>query len=130
MKEICMFKVPEKYRQTMGSKYLVSDGYATTVADGNNGVFVIPYLNNKIQLFCLASDGLDWDHVSVTVIASRRCPTWEEMCYIKSLFWSAEDCVVQYHPPETEYVNVHQYCLHLWKPSKASVPQPPKFMVG
>ena len=32
----------------------------------------------------LFSDGLGWDHVSVSL--ADRCPTWAEMCFIKDLF--------------------------------------------
>ena len=55
---------------------------------------------------------------------------WEEMCFIKSLFWSEDDCVIQYHPPKSDYVNNHQYCLHMWRPIEQSLPTPPSFMVG
>lgn len=55
-----------------------------------------------------------WEHVSVSL--RHRCPTWDEMCRVKSLFWGAHECVIQYHPPRSEHVNNHQYCLHLWKP--------------
>ena len=34
----------------------------------------------------------------------------------KALFWDEDDCVIQYHPPRSEYVNNHQNCLHLWRP--------------
>lgn len=120
-----MFKVPENYRMTAGNIFMV-----TSSLDGNNGVFVVPYKPSKLKLFCIASDGLGWDHVSVSPIGSDRCPTWEEMCYIKDLFWSKDDCVLQYHPTEDDYVNVHPYCLHLWKPQDVPVPRPPKLMVG
>ncbi|MCR4532718.1 hypothetical protein NUV62_17465 [Acinetobacter venetianus] len=71
---------------------------------------------------------MGWEHVSVSLPA--RCPTWEEMCFIKSLFWGEDDCVIQYHPPKSDYVNNHQYCLHMWRPIEQSLPTPPSFMVG
>lgn len=51
------------------------------------------------------------------------------MCYIKSLFWDDEEVVIQYHPKKSEYVNLHPYCLHLWKPIGIEIPTPPKEMV-
>jgi hypothetical protein len=57
----------------------------------------------------------NWEHVSVSVPGNARCPTWEEMCFIKDTFWNDEDCVVQFHPPKSQYVNVHPYVLHLWR---------------
>lgn len=55
-----------------------------------------------------------WEHVSVELFA-RRLPTWEEMCYVKSLFWDDEEEVVQIHPKESEYVDLTE-ALHLWRP--------------
>jgi len=71
-----------------------------------------------------------FDHASVSVRGAdagppERCPTWEEMCWVKDLFWDAEECVVQYHPPRSSYVNRHPYVLHLWRPSFADIPMPP-----
>lgn len=40
-----------------------------------------------------------------------------------------EETVVQFHPPESEYVNNHLYCLHLWKPPYPVI-LPPSIMVG
>jgi len=42
----------------------------------------------------------------------------------------ASDCVVQYHPPRSEYVNNHPFCLHLWRPAGLDLPLPPAWMVG
>jgi hypothetical protein len=41
------------------------------------------------------------------------------MCHVKELFFDADECVMQLHPPKSEYVNCHQYCLHLWRPQTA-----------
>lgn len=89
------------------------------------GWFMITF-NGK--LFAVQADAQDelWEHVSVS---SKKTPTWDETCYIKSLFWDEEDCVVQYHPPKSDYVNIAKTCLHLWK-YKGEMPRPPKFMVG
>jgi len=52
------------------------------------------------------------------------------MCFIKDLFWDVEDVVIQYHPAKSEYVNRHDYCLHLWKPVDFEMLAPPKELVG
>lgn len=82
----------------------------------------------------MAVDGLEtgWEHVSVTVAIGRklRMPTWEEMCFVKGRFWDAEECVAQFHPPESEYVNNHSTCLHLWKCVGQPFPIPPSILVG
>lgn len=70
--------------------------------------------------------GEPWDHVSVSVRGEKRCPTWEEMCRVKDLFFDEEECVVQYHPPKSDYVNTHNYVLHLWRPTESSIVMPPE----
>jgi hypothetical protein len=57
--------------------------------------------------------GDDWEHVSVSCV--DRCPTWEEMCRVKALFWTDEETVLQFHPLREKYVNCHRFVLHLWK---------------
>lgn len=98
----------------------------------------------KIQGYVIqviASTGMGWDHVSVSLIDNRRgharladrverCPTWGEMCFVKNLFFESSECVIQFHPAESEYVNAHPYCLHLWKPQGVELPIPNSIMVG
>ena len=67
-----------------------------------------------------------WEHVSVST--HRRCPNWTEMCFVKDLFWRSDECVVQFHPPKSSYVNNHPFCLHLWR-NKDGFPVPPTVLV-
>lgn len=69
-----------------------------------------------------------WEHVSV----SRRLktPSWEEMCFVKNLFWSEDEVVMQIHPAKADYVNHHPYCLHLWRPLQGWAQLPPSILVG
>lgn len=82
----------------------------------------------SVKLFVIFSWGLGWDHVSISL--EHRCPTWEEMCFIKESFFYDEECVVQYHPKKSEYVKRHPYCLHLWKQQGVEYITPPKILVG
>lgn len=103
-----------------------------------NGVFSIPLngFGHKIIANCVVSNGWDpetpvpWEHVSVHIVeyGKQRTPTWAEMCAVKDIFWDAEECAVQYHPPKSEYVNIHPHVLHLWK-SKNGMETPPKICV-
>ena len=113
------FKVPEKFRVTGGP-------FATTRAYGNNGLFLIKRERDMFR--CIVSDGGGWEHVSVSL--AGRTPTWKEMCFIKKQFWGKQDCVVQFHPPEREYVNYHPHCLHLWRCIEEKMPRPHPLMVG
>lgn len=124
-----MFHVPNTYREKKNPILKSSE------ADGNNGFFIIPhYRINGYQLLIQASDGMGWEHVSVSVgpIGKKqtRCPTWEEMCWVKNKFWDDTDCIVQFHPAKSEYVNLHQFCLHLWRPTDQVIPIPQKIMIG
>jgi len=116
-----MFKVPEKHRVMRGRM-------ASNRADGNNGAFFIGAPLSKTPLTVIASDGMGWEHVSVST--PTRCPNWKEMCLIKKLFWDDDDCVIQFHPPKSDYVNNHPFCLHLWRPTNQEIPRPEWFLVG
>ena len=69
-----------------------------------------------------------WEHVSIST--NRRAPNWQEMCFVKDLFWDEQECVIQFHPPRSEYVNNHAYCLHLWRPIDDHIRLPPSILVG
>lgn len=112
-------KTPEQYRIRSGV-------FATTEKDGNNGAFQVPYRSYVFTV--IVSDGMGWEHVSVSL--NNRNPNWEEMCFIKSLFWDDEECVVEFHPPKSSYINNHPHCLHLWKQVGKDFPMPDKIMVG
>ena len=96
--------------------------------DGNNGCFVIPYQPSAKKLTVICSDGGGWDHVSVSL--PSRCPTWDEMNFIKNLFFDSEEAVMQLHPPKSMYKNLHKYCLHLWRPQHERIPLPNSLMVA
>jgi hypothetical protein len=65
-----------------------------------------------------------WEHVSVSL--SSRCPTWDEMCRVKELFWQDDETVVQLHPPKSLHFNLHRFCLHLWRDSQQVQELPPR----
>jgi len=56
-------------------------------------------------------------------------PTWEEMAEIKRMFFKPEEACFELHPPEDEYVNLHNFCLHIWRPQHEAMPLPPSWMV-
>lgn len=117
-----MFRVPEIYR-LKDHAILGSDSSA-----GNNGFFVFTDFKSNKEVRCMASDGEGWEHVSVSM--QSRIPSWEIMCRVKELFWDKEDCVIQYHPPESQYVNNHPNCLHLWRKIGYEFPVPDSILVG
>lgn len=68
-------------------------------------------------------DGI-WEHVSVTPKNQKRCPTWEEMCAIKDMFFEPEEECVEFHPKHSEYINMHENCLHIWRPVNRTLTMP------
>lgn len=113
--------------------------YHSEPSYGPNGLF---YLRNSFDggktttyINVIASSGDEmypWEHVSVTIRGEDRCPTWEEMCYVKDMFWDEDEWVMQLHPPKRKNISFHPFCLHLWKPHEQAgiIPTPPPETVG
>lgn len=103
--------------------------------DGMNGFFIFkreyPSSATQYEIRCMVSDGetTGWEHVSVS-LDRKRCPTWEEMCFVKDSFWNKNETVMQFHPDEGSYINNHLYCLHLWRKVGEDTVLPPSILVG
>ena len=121
-------KIPKflnKYREREGAMksldYFQGTGLFTGVPSPTSGTLKI-----------IGSEGCQeavskWDHVSVS--RKDRCPTWEEMCYVKSLFFKVDEWAMQLHPPIEDNINQHEFCLHLWRPLDSEIPKPPRSFV-
>lgn len=105
------------------------DGYYGSPRGATYGAFFVQGPCGA-ELKIIASDGAEtgWDHVSVSV--RNRPPNWQEMSFVKDLFWTEDECAMQLHPPRSEYVNNHPHCLHMWRPLRSSIPMPPSILVG
>ncbi len=118
-------KFPERYRcdHPLGFEHKEGDPF---------GCFMVPSINNSNHMiFVQANEDLNndgWEHLSASL--RNRCPTWEEMCQLKNLFWDEHETVVQFHPPKSDYVNNAKNCLHLWKYVRGEIPRPPSILVG
>ena len=100
-------------------QYPTGDGLRIGSHTGDGNMVAVDHPSGDRHVFS-ASTG--WEHVSVQ--ADRGTPTWDEMCFVKNLFWDQEECVIEYHPPLSEYVKCNPYCLHLWRPRHATIPTP------
>ena len=94
--------------------------------DGFGGTFYDK--KSRCNLNFIMSWGAGWEHCSVSM--PTRCPSWEQMCVMKELFWGDDEECMQLHPAKKNYVNNMKYCLHIWKPIKEKIPMPPSIMVG
>lgn len=57
-------------------------------------------------------DGKRWLHVSCS--HAEKLPDWYELRGVKDLFVGRSKIAIQVLPRDSEYVNVHPNCLHLW----------------
>lgn len=121
------WKFLNKYR-VMAPQQPLLDRYISTPENGFNGMFRFRLRGEMVM--CVASDGLGWQHVSVTIEHYPKPPRWQTMCEVKDLFWEPQDWVVQFHPAKKDYVNMHPGCLHLWRPTEKTMPTPDSLMVG
>lgn len=84
------------------------------------GCFYMPIGNEYFQI--IASNQYGWEHVSVS--NHNRCPTFEEMVFVKEMFFRPGEVVFQLHPKKENYINFCETCLHLWRPSGINIPTP------
>src|ERR1700733_966886 len=97
-------KLPQKLEDARESGV-----FASSASDGAYGYFRLMGPNGT-DLIIVGSGGdprdttsEGWEHVSVST--RNRTPNWQEMSFVKDLFWNEEECVVQFHPPKSTYVN-------------------------
>ena len=100
--------------------------YSNVGIDGGNAIIRMPNWSGSV----IWSFGGGWEHVSVAPRQRKVVPSWEDMCMLKEMFFTDDECVVQYHPPKSENVNNLSNCLHLWRPVRETIPMPPSIMVG
>ena len=93
----------------------------------------LPRIGITVQysLCIIASWGEGWDHVSIHAKANNGefVPFWEDMCFVKNIFFTGTETVIQYHPAKKNYVNQHQHTLHLWRPQNKEIQLPPTNLV-
>jgi hypothetical protein len=57
-------------------------------------------------------DGRAWYHVSFSF--TDHLPTYDDLQLVRKCFIGEAHTALQIFPPKSEYVNHHQYCLHLY----------------
>lgn len=67
--------------------------------------------DTKLLIF-IAKEMGKW-HLSVSHF--DRNPTWEEIKEIRYKLLPRDRTFAMLLPPEDQYVNIHEYCFHLWE---------------
>lgn len=119
----------EQFSDELESYRIKRFEFATKEGD-KFGAFKIRKTTDRFY-FVIADDGqtTGWEHVSISLIGKKRCPSWQEMCWIKDFFWDETETVLQFHPKASNYVNIHPYVLHLWKKRGVDHELPPNILV-
>lgn len=99
-----------------------------SVGDDTCGRFFMQSPIDRAPMCIIASSGSGWDHVSVS--RRNRIPNWLEMEYVKRKFFKSEEVAFEFHVAEKDHISAFVHCLHLWRPTDAEIPLPPKWMVG
>lgn len=58
-----------------------------------------------------------YEHVSISPVKQSRIPSWDDMAQLKDIFFLDEEEAYQIMPKKSQYVNLMQNCLHLWRPT-------------
>lgn len=97
------------------------------------GIRIVGHLTDPVTretFLVMFTKQMGWEHASIAYLHKKKLPDWNIMCRLKDLFWTEDECCVQYHPAKEDYVNMHEYTLHIWKPYLDTLPKPPSIMVG
>lgn len=55
-------------------------------------------------------------HLSIS--RKNRLPSYDDLKEARYRFMPDIEYVVQIFPPKKDFVNLHEYCLHLWEPKR------------
>ena len=95
---------------------------ASEDVDGWNGAFLVPI--DGEMYFVMISDGMGWKHLSISNAQKKVLPTWTAMSRVKACFFADDEWAVQFFPAKEDYVNDHNFCLHIWMPLDEPMPHP------
>jgi hypothetical protein len=59
------------------------------------------------------ADGKQWQHLSISYW--DRLPSYADLVMVKRLWMGNDTTALQVFPPASRWVNVHSWCLHLWR---------------
>ena len=116
----------------------IRTGVMASKTGERNGAFHVQRRGTPDKLTIISSDGKwwneerlpgePWEHVSIST--PDRCPTWQEMSWVKSMFFEDTETVVEFHVPKADHIKFHPFVLHLWRLTKSAFPMPPSICLG
>lgn len=83
----------------------------STLEDGQ--IWQCCMIERKLNLRCLVT--IDAGHWHMSLAHPTRLPRWGEIYDARYRFMPHKIHVYMALPPLEEYVNVHQFCFHLWQ---------------
>ena len=57
-----------------------------------------------------------FEHVSISPTKVYKMPSWNDMAQLKDIFFYPEEEAYQIMPKKSQYVNLKNNCLHIWRP--------------
>jgi hypothetical protein len=67
---------------------------------------------------CKVLIGKEKGTLHLSISHRKRNPTWEEIKFARYKLMPLKMHVAMFLPPPEEYVNIHQFCFHLWEMKK------------
>lgn len=55
------------------------------------------------------------EHASISCMDMSHIPGWEELCELKDIVWKDEEECYQVFPKKSQYVNIMENCMHIWR---------------
>lgn len=96
------------------------------------GTFYLAGPNNTLLkvVLCCGIPESPWEHAIVSPYLIPRYPKWDEMEFVKGLFFDDKETVIQFHAKKSkEGISFGEpYCLHLWRPINQEMLLPPQLM--
>lgn len=83
----------------------------------------------QVGVSCGVWNKVPYLHASM-VRSDGEMPSYADMCLLKEQVFGPRRYAAQVMPPESEHVNIHSKCLHLWGPYSAQDWPLPKFGAG
>ena len=99
-------EIPHQLKNTPVGYQYEGDGFGAAIYRNKaQGLLVLVSLS-------MMENGEHFLHVSVS--RKSRLPSWDDLKRVKNAFIGEDREAVHVLPKQSDYINLHPYCLHLW----------------